>query len=51
MEDCKRAGRSVKNMDIDPQLVNIGGSIVINLPSNFEDGKRLGHNWSLEMGI
>ena len=44
----KEQDGAFKNMDIDPQLVNIEGSTVINLPPNFEDGKRLGHNWSLE---
>ena len=44
----KQQDGAFKNMDIDPQLVNIEGSTVINLPPNFEDGKRLGHNWSLK---
>ena len=44
----KEQDGAFKNMDIDPQLVNIEGSTVINLPPNFEDGKRLGHNWSLK---
>ena len=37
-----------RNLTFDPQLVNIKGSTVINLPPAFEDGKRLGHNWSLK---
>ena len=44
----KEQDGAFKNMDIDPQLVNIEGSTVINLPPTFEDGKRLGHNWSLK---
>ena len=44
----KEQDGAFKSMDIDPQLVNIEGSTVINLPPNFEDGKRLGHNWSLK---
>jgi len=35
-------------MSYDPQVVNIQGSTVINLPPAFQNGKRLGHNWSLK---
>ena len=37
-----------RNMPSDPQLVNIEGSSVINLPPTFKNGKRLGHNRSLK---
>ena len=37
-----------RNMPFDPQIVNIGGSTVVNLPPVFENGQRLGHNWSLK---
>ena len=36
------------DMTYDPQVVNIQGSTVINLPPTFKNGKRLGHNWSLK---
>jgi len=36
-----------KELEIDPQLINIEGSDVIQLPAVFTDGKRLGHNWSI----
>jgi hypothetical protein len=35
-------------MDFDPQLVDISGSRVVSLPPVFKDGKRLGHNRSIE---
>ena len=37
-----------RDMSYDPQVVNIQGSTVINLPPAFQNGKRLGHNWSLK---
>ena len=37
-----------RNMPFDPQIVNIDGSTVVNLPPVFENGQRLGHNWSLK---
>tara|TARA_Y100000996_G_scaffold291215_1_gene230198 strand:+ start:779 stop:1510 length:732 start_codon:yes stop_codon:yes gene_type:complete len=37
-----------RDMAYDPQVVNIQGSTVINLPPAFKNGKRLGHNWSLK---
>ena len=37
-----------RDMTYDPQVVNIQGSTVINLPPVFKNGKRLGHNWSLK---
>ncbi|MDP6339051.1 MAG: alpha/beta hydrolase [Candidatus Marinimicrobia bacterium] len=36
-----------KNMEVDPQVVEIGNSEVIQLPATFPDGKRLGHNRSI----
>ncbi len=36
-----------KDLPIDPQVVNIAGSQVRLLPDTLENGKRLGHNWSI----
>ena len=35
-----------KNLSIDPQLINLKGHEVHNLPNEY-NGKRLGHNWSI----
>lgn len=40
-----------KNLEINPQVVNIKDSRVIQLPPTFRDGKRLGHNWSITLVI
>jgi len=34
-------------LEIDPQIVQIKGSTVHELPATFRGGKRLGHNWSV----
>ena len=44
----KKQDGAFKRMDFDPQLVDISGSSVISLPPVFKDGKRLGHNRSIE---
>ena len=44
----KQQDGAFKRMDFDPQLVDIFGSSVISLPPVFKDGKRLGHNRSIE---
>ena len=36
-----------KDLPIDPQVIEIPGSRVLELPGTFKDGKRLGHNWSI----
>ena len=47
----KEQDGAFKNLMIDPQLVNIKNSDVFLLPSSFPDGRRLGHNWSVEWVI
>ena len=36
-----------RNLEIDPQIIQIDGSTVHQLPAAFPDGRRLGHNWSV----
>ncbi|MBC8345750.1 MAG: alpha/beta hydrolase [Candidatus Marinimicrobia bacterium] len=36
-----------KNLAANPQLIEIKGSEVVQLPAVFPDGRRLGHNWSI----
>jgi len=38
-------------MAVDPQIANIPNSTVIELPPQFKDGRRLGHNWSISWVI
>ncbi len=35
-----------KDLDNDPQIINLQDSIVTRLPENYR-GRRLGHNWSI----
>ena len=44
--DHKQDG-AFKNMDVNPQRIEIRGSKVVQLPPTFSNGKRLGHNWSI----
>jgi hypothetical protein len=41
------ADGAFRNLEIDPQIVQIKGSTVHELPATFRGGKRLGHNWSV----
>ena len=43
----KEQDGAFKEMQIDPQIIKIENSNVIELPSYFDDGRRLGHNWSI----
>ena len=36
-----------KDLNINPQVIDIDNSKIIQLPAVFPDGKRLGHNWSI----
>lgn len=36
-----------KDLRIDPQVIDIDNSKIIQLPAVFPDGRRLGHNWSI----
>ncbi len=36
-----------KDLTIDPQVLDIDGSEVVQLPAAFNNGRRLGHNWSV----
>ena len=36
-----------KDLKIDPQVIDIDNSKIIQLPAVFPDGRRLGHNWSI----
>ena len=47
----KEEDGAFKNMAVDPQIVNIPNSTVIELPPQFQDGRRLGHNWSISWVI
>lgn len=47
----KEEDGAFKNMAVDPQIANIPNSTVIELPPQFQDGRRLGHNWSISWVI
>lgn len=42
-----RQDGAFKNIEVNPQLIDIKGSEVFQLPSTFSNGKRLGHNRSI----
>jgi hypothetical protein len=42
----KHLDGAFKDLDVDPQIINLQESIVTRLPENYR-GRRLGHNWSI----
>jgi len=42
----KHLDGAFKDLDVDPQIINLQDSIVTRLPENYK-GRRLGHNWSI----
>ena len=42
----KHLDGAFKDLDVDPQIINLQDSIVTRLPENYR-GRRLGHNWSI----